>query len=264
MCGRYASIKAPADLADEFRAVDATDGAARADYNVAPTKQIVTVVQRHPRDADGNPDPDTVERTLRLVRWGLVPSWAKDVKGGARMINARSETAGEKPAFRRALNARRCLIPADGWYEWQRGKDHKQPYYTHYVDGSSLAMAGLWEYWKPKDDPDNEYPDGLVTAAVLTTSAVGPLAQVHDRMPLVLPPSAWDAWLDPDAGAADESVSALLAPPSAELVAAMDIRPIGAAVNNVRNNGPELLAPLAPEDVAEPLQLDLLAGPNPA
>jgi putative SOS response-associated peptidase YedK len=125
-------------------------------------------------------------------------------------------------------------------------------------------MAGLWEYWKPKDDPDNEYPDGLVTATVLTTSAVGPLAQVHDRMPLVLPPSAWDAWLDPDAGAADESVSALLAPPSAELVAALDIRPIGAAVNNVRNNGPELLAPLAPEDVAEPLQLDLLAGPNPA
>ena len=264
MCGRYASIKAPADLADEFQAVDATDGAAHADYNVAPTKQIVTVVQRHPRDAEGNPDPDTTERTLRLVRWGLVPSWAKDVKGGARMINARSETAAEKPAFRRALNARRCLIPADGWYEWQRGKDHKQPYYTHYLDGSSLAMAGLWEYWKPKDDPAGEYPDGLVTAAVLTTAAVGPLAQVHDRMPLVLPRSAWDAWLDPDARSDDEAVSGLLAPPAPELVAAMEIRPIGSAVNNVRNNGPELLAPLAPDEVPEPLQLDLLAGPNPS
>jgi putative SOS response-associated peptidase YedK len=263
MCGRYASIKAPADLADEFRAVDATDGAARADYNVAPTKQIVTVVQRHPRDAEGQPDPDTVERTLRLVRWGLVPSWAKDPKSGAKMINARSETAGSKPAFRRALNARRCLIPADGWYEWQRGKDHKQPYYTHYVDGSSLAMAGLWEYWKPKDDPENSYPDGLVTATVLTTAAVGPLAQVHDRMPLVLPPSAWDVWLDPDTGADDGSVSALLVPPTPELVAAMEIRPIGAAVNNVRNNGPELLEPLGPDEVPEPLQLDLLAGPNP-
>jgi putative SOS response-associated peptidase YedK len=263
MCGRYASIKAPADLADEFRAVDATDGAARADYNVAPTKQIITVVQRHPRDADGTPDPDTVERTLRLVRWGLVPSWAKDVKGGARMINARSETAGSKPAFRRALNARRCLIPADGWYEWQRGKDHKQPYYTHYVDGSSLAMAGLWEYWKPKDDPDGEFPDGLVTAAVLTTDAVGPLAQVHDRMPLVLPRAAWDAWLDPDRDAVDDGVAGLLVPPSAELVAALEIRPVGVEVNNVRNNGPELLAPMAAEDVAEPLQLDLLAGPNP-
>jgi putative SOS response-associated peptidase YedK len=263
MCGRYASIKAPADLADEFRAVDATDGAARADYNVAPTKQIVTVVQRHPRDAEGTPDPDVVERTLRLVRWGLVPSWAKDPKAGARMINARSETAGSKPAFRRALNARRCLIPAAGWYEWQRGKDHKQPYYTSYTDGSSLAMAGLWEFWKPKDDPDNSYPHGLITASVLTAAAVGPLAQVHDRMPLVLPPSAWDAWLDPDAGSEDEAVAALLVPPSAELVAELEIRPISAAVNNVRNNGPELLDPLAPDDVPEPLQLDLLAGPNP-
>ncbi len=263
MCGRYASIKAPADLADEFRAVDATDGAAHADYNVAPTKQIVAVVQRHPRDAEGNPDPDTVERTLRLVRWGLVPYWSKDAKGGARMINARSETAGSKPAFRRALSARRCLIPADGWYEWQRGKDHKQPYFTHYSDGSSLAMAGLWEFWKPKDDPADEYPDGLVTAAVLTTAAVGPLAQVHDRMPLVLPPSAWDTWLDPDTGSTDDAVAALLVPPSPELVAAMEIRPVASAVNNVRNNGPELLDPLGPEDVAEPLQLDLLAGPNP-
>ncbi len=263
MCGRYASIKAPADLADEFRAVDATDGAATADYNVAPTKQIITVVQRHPRDEDGAPDPETTERTLRLVRWGLVPSWAKDPKAGARMINARSESAATKPAFRRALAARRCLIPADGWYEWQRGKEHKQPYFTHYGDGRSLAMAGLWEYWKPKDDPDGQYPDGLVTAAVLTTAAVGPLAQVHDRMPLVLPSSAWDAWLDPDVAADADAVAALLAPPSPELVAELEIRPISPAVNNVRNNGPDLLAPLAPEDVAEPLQLDLLAGPNP-
>lgn len=262
MCGRYASIKAPTDLADEFRAVDATDGAAQPDYNVAPTKQIVAVVQRHPRDADGPPDPDTTERTLRLVRWGLVPSWAKDPKAGARMINARSETAAEKPAFKRAMQARRCLVPADGWYEWQRGPEHKQPYYTHYADGSSLAMAGIWEYWKPKEDPEGAYPDGLVTASVLTTSAVGVLAQVHDRMPLLLPPSAWDAWLDPDVGADDASVAALLAPPSDELVGALELRPVSPKVNSVRNNGPELLEPF--EDVPEPLQLDLLAGPNPA
>jgi putative SOS response-associated peptidase YedK len=263
MCGRYASIKAPADLADEFRAVDATDGAAKVDYNVAPTKQIITVVERHPRDEEGTPDPDSTERTLRMLRWGLVPSWSKDPKSGARMINARSESAATKPAFRRALNSRRCLIPADGWFEWQRGPEHKQPYYTHYSDGSSLAMAGLWEYWKPKDDPENEYPNGLVTAAVLTTDAVGPLTQVHDRMPLVLPRSAWDAWLDPDAGADDERVAALLAPPSPELVAALELRPVSPRVNSVRNNGPELLDPLAAEDVREPLQLDLLAGPNP-
>lgn len=263
MCGRYASTKAPADLADEFRAVDATDGPVEPDYNVAPTKNIVTVVQRHPRDADGTPDPDTTERTLRVVTWGLVPSWSKDAKGGARMINARSETAATKPSFKRAMQARRCLIPADGWYEWQRGPDHKQPYYTHHADGSSLAMAGIWEFWKPKDDPDGRYPDGLITASVLTTAAVGVLAQVHDRMPLLLPPSAWDDWLDPDAGAGDERVSALLTPPSEQLVAGLELRPVSSLVNSVRNNGPELLAPMAPGDVAEPLQLDLLAGPNP-
>lgn len=262
MCGRYASIKAPADLADEFRAVDATEGV-EPDYNVAPTKNVVAVVERHPRDAEGTPDPGTTERSLRVVRWGLVPSWSKDPKGGARMINARSESAAEKPSFRRALAARRCLLPADGWFEWQRGPqkesaEHKQPYFTSYAGGSSLAMAGLWEFWKPKDDPEGRYPDGLVTACVLTTAAVGPLAQVHDRMPLVLPPAAWEAWLNPDADGA--SVADLLTPPSAELVATLELRPVSALVNSVRNNGPELLAPLAPDDVAEPLQLDLLSG----
>jgi putative SOS response-associated peptidase YedK len=268
MCGRYASTKATGDLAEEFRAVDATDGAKQVDFNVAPTKQVVAVVARHSRGADGTPGDGRVhgavtQRSLRMVRWGLVPSWAKDDKAGARMINARSETAGEKPAFRRALAARRCLLPADGWYEWQRGEDHKQPYYTHYRDGSSVAMAGLWEFWKPEQDPEGKFPEGLVTACVLTTDAVGPLARVHDRMPLVLPASAWDVWLDPDRSAADEEVVTLLRPPSAELVGRLELRPVAPLVNRVRNNGPELLAPVAPEDVAEPLQLDLLAGPNP-
>jgi putative SOS response-associated peptidase YedK len=265
MCGRYSSTKAPKDLADEFRAVDATDGAKVADFNVAPTKQVVAVVERHPRDEEGTPDPERVERTLRMVRWGLVPSWSKDPSGGARMINARVESAAQKPAFRRALKSRRCLLPADGWYEWQRGRERKQPYFTHYRDGSSIALAGLWEYWKPKDDPDllAQFPDGLVTACVLTTDAVGPLAQVHDRMPLVLPPSAWASWLDPDRGPDDDSVASLLTQPSPELVSLMELRPVSPRVNNVRNNGPELLDPLPAEEVAEPLQLDLLAGPNP-
>ncbi|MGE3285147.1 MAG: SOS response-associated peptidase [Pseudonocardia sp.] len=265
MCGRYASIKAPADLAEEFRAVDATAGGATQDYNVAPTKQVVAVVERHPRDAEGTPDPDHTERTLRMMRWGLVPSWAKDAKGGARMINARAESAREKPAFRRAMASRRCLIPAAGWYEWQRGPEHKQPYYTSYTDGASLAMAGVWEFWKPAGDAAaTEYPDGLVTCAVLTTDAVGPLVAVHDRMPLILPSDAWDTWLDPDRPATDDAVAALLAPPSPELVAHFELRAVSPKVNSVRNNGPELLEPLAEADVAEPLQLDLLAGPNPS
>ena len=260
MCGRYASIKAPADLADEFHAVDATEGV-EPDYNVAPTKNIVAVVERHPRDEEGNPDPDTVERSLRVVRWGLVPYWAKDPKGGARMINARSESAAEKPAFRRALAARRCLIPADGWYEWQRGEDHKQPYFTHYADGRSLAMAGLWEYWKPKDDPNGEYPDGLVTAAVLTAAAVGPLRQMHDRMPLVLPAEAWDTWLNPDADAEADAVAALLAPPSAELVASLELRPVSPLVNSVRNNGPELLRrTITPRRCSSTCSVDAIRG----
>lgn len=264
MCGRYASIKAPADLAAEFRAVDATAPGVEPDYNVAPTKDVVAVVQRHPRDAEGIPDPDRTERSLRVMRWGLVPSWSKDATSGARMINARAESAATKPAFRRALAARRCLLPATGWYEWQRGADHKQPYFTRYADGSSLALAGLWEYWKPRADPagdDPVHPEGLVTAAVLTTSAVGLLAQVHDRMPLVLPASAWDAWLDPDLDAPSDTITALLAPPSAQLVGTLELRPVSVLVNSVRHNGPELLEPLPPAEVVEPLQLDLLADP---
>lgn len=273
MCGRYASIKAPADLADEFRAVDATDGAHAPDYNVAPTKTVLAVVARHPRDADGTPDPDVVERSLRAMRWGLVPSWAKDPSAGARMINARSETAASKPAFRRSLAARRCLLPAAGWFEWQRAaatagaKAPKQPYYTHYADGSSLALAGVWEFWRPRDpaaDPAGRYPDGLVTASVLTTEAVGTLAEVHDRMPLVLAPEAWAAWLDPDADATAGAVAALLAPPPAEVVARMQLRPVSPLVNDVRNNGPELLAARHPAEVAEPRQLDLLHGGTPS
>ncbi|GAA1402331.1 SOS response-associated peptidase [Pseudonocardia kongjuensis] len=275
MCGRYASTKAPADLADEFHAVDATaESSQRPDYNVAPTKDITVVVQRHPRDDDGEPDPAVTERSLRTVRWGLVPFWAKDPSAGARMVNARSETVTEKPAFRRAVASRRCLFPADGWYEWQRrdavpkaeggsGKPTKQPYFTGYADGATLAMAGIWEFWRPKPDAGGEllekYPDGLVTACVLTTEAVGPLAQVHDRMPLVLAPGDWDAWLDPDAAAADGPVAALLTPPTPELVATLAIRPVSSQVNSVRNNGPELLAELPADQVREPIQLDLLS-----
>lgn len=263
MCGRYASIKAPADLAKEFQAVDATEGAKVADYNVAPTKQIVAVVERHPRDAEGNRDRERVERSLRMMRWGLVPPWAKDLSIGSRMINARVESAATKPAFRRALTARRCLIPADGWYEWRRGDRVKQPYYASCRDGSSLALAGLWEFWKPKDDPEGKYPDGLVTACVLTTDAVGPLAEIHDRMPLLLPREAWGDWLNPDLRADDEAVSRLLRPPSEELVARLELRPVSRLVNNVRNNGPELLETVPPQEAAEPVALDEVAGPNP-
>ncbi|HEY0575251.1 MAG TPA: SOS response-associated peptidase [Pseudonocardia sp.] len=251
MCGRYASTKAAVDIAEEFHAVDATgDAAPGPDYNVAPTKPVLTVVQRHPRGAEGGVDEARTERSVRVLRWGLVPSWAKDPSGGSRMINARAETAADKPSFRAALAARRCLLPADGWYEWRRGSGAKQPFFitgaTAPARGGSLAMAGIWEFWR---SPAGGEP--LVTAAVLTTDAVGPLAEIHPRMPLLLAAEDWAAWLDPDG----EPPASLLRPPSEALVAGLELRPVSAMVNNVRNEGPELVARAEPAEPELPLEL---------
>lgn len=243
MCGRYASIKGPSELAEEFQAVDATEGVAPgADFNVAPTKPVLAVVQRHPRDAEGTPDPDTTVRSLRVMRWGLIPSWAKDASIGSRMINARSESAADKPAYRTALARRRCLLPADGWYEWRAEDGRKQPYFLTRADGGSLALAGVWEVWRP--EPEAEL---VVSTAVMTTAAVGPLADIHDRMPLVLPPEAWAKWLDPD----DTDVAELLVPPTERLVAGLELRPVSTRVNDVRNEGPDLVDRVEPEEPAQ-------------
>ncbi|HEV7830440.1 MAG TPA: SOS response-associated peptidase [Pseudonocardiaceae bacterium] len=246
MCGRYASTRNPATLAVDFDAIDATEDAAPgADYNVAPTKPVLSVVTRHPRDAEGIPDPDRTVRSIRVMRWGLVPHWAKDPGIGSRLINARAESVAGKPAFRDAVARRRCLLPADGWYEWQRLGERRQPFFITSADGSGLAMAGLWSTWR-----DADAPVPLVTCAVLTTEAVGPLTEIHDRMPLVLPAQAWSAWLDPDSDDASE----LLTPPSAQLVAALELRPVSTAVNNVRHEGAQLVERVEPE---QPALLDL-------
>jgi putative SOS response-associated peptidase YedK len=250
VCGRYAAKKDPATLAAEFDAVDATGpDHPGADYNVAPTKQVFTVVERHPRDDEGKPDPGQTERSLRTMRWGLVPHWAKDPSIGSRMINARAESAAEKPAYRTALAKRRCLLPADGWYEWRREANRKQPFYMTTTDGSSLALAGVWSTWRdPNADPD---APPLITCGVLTTDAVGQLTEIHDRMPLVLEPDQWQRWLDPDR----EDVKELLKPPSLEFVAALELRPISDEVNNVRNNGPQLLDRIDPTHPVQPTLL---------
>jgi len=258
MCGRYASTKAAVDIAEEFHAVDATgDAAPGPDYNVAPTKPVLAVVQRHPRGAEGTVDQSRTERSVRVLHWGLVPSWAKDPTGGSRLINARAETAADKPSFRAALAARRCLLPADGWYEWRRGGGAKQPFFitrrTEAAGAGSLAMAGIWEFWR---SPAGGEP--LVTAAVLTTDAVGPLADIHPRMPLLLAAEDWAAWLDPDGG----PPASLLRPPTDALVAGLELRPVSAMVNNVRNEGPELVARAELAEPAEPeLPLDLPVDP---
>ncbi|MEV4319229.1 SOS response-associated peptidase [Actinocrispum sp. NPDC049592] len=242
MCGRYASTKNPATLAAEFDAEDATEDAIPGpDYNVAPTRNVVAVVQRHPRDEDGEQDMSRTERTLRVMRWGLVPAWAKDASGAAKMINARSESAATKPAFRTSMASRRCILPADGWFEWQRDGKVKQPFFTTRKDGASLAMAGLWTVWRDKEKPDSE---PLISCAVLTMPSVDQLTEIHDRMPVLLPPSVWNDWLDPDRKDATE----LIVPPSEEFLAALELRPVSTAVNSVRNNGPELLERVSGQD----------------
>ncbi len=223
MCGRYAAAKDVASLVEEFEVVRPPDENLPADYNVAPSKPVYVVVDRETDDG--------VQRQLRIAKWGLVPSWAKDPKIGNRMINARIETAAEKPAFRRAWAKRRCLLPADGYYEWYAGEGvPKQPFYIHRSDGASLAMAGLFEFWKDGDD-------WLVSTAILTTSAPDGLGRIHDRMPLLVPQENWAKWLDPQGPPADDIVVPAMA-------TGLEAYPVSTEVNNVKHNGPQLLEPL--------------------
>ena len=225
VCGRYASTRRAQDIADEFDAIDLTsDEPLRPSYNVAPTDTVHIV--RRSRRAEN--------RVVQASRWGLIPSWANDPSIGARMINARAESLAEKPAFRAAFERRRCLVPADGWYEWARYTDRpgKQPYLMTTADGSGLVFAGLWEVWGTGEQM-------VFSCTVVTTPAVGRLTAIHDRMPLVLPPHRWGDWLGESA--ARRSVAELLEPSPLELAESLEVRPVGAAVGNVRNNGPELM-----------------------
>lgn len=233
MCGRFTSTTPPADLAAYFGVdeVVATDLGAR--YNVAPTDEVYAVA----RSSKG-------PTRLGTFRWGLVPFWARDASVGSRMINARAETLREKPAFRRPLERYRCIVPADGFYEWEaiEGARTKQPWYIRRADGDVLAFAGLWSTWRA----DGAGGDGerLVSCTIVTTAANAALRPVHDRMPVVLPPSAWAEWLDPANDDLDHLVS-LLVPAPPEL---FELRRVNAAVSNVRNDGPHLLDPPGEDD----------------
>ena len=218
MCGRYTLSTPAGRLAEEFQLDDAAVDLTPS-YNVAPTQQVAAVLE------------DEGGRRLEMLRWGLVPSWAEDPEIGARMINARSETAPEKPSFRRAFRSKRCLIAADGFYEWKRENGGKQPYYFRMQEGRPFAFAGLWEVW-------GRGADRLYTCTVVTAPAVGALQGIHERMPLVLPRERWAEWLDPGR----EDVEALTEPTPPSVVEALELRPVSTAVNNVKNNGPELEA----------------------
>jgi putative SOS response-associated peptidase YedK len=246
MCGRYASARKREELLAEFRIErDRVTESLEPDYNIAPTKPVYAVMTRGSRGHDSSP-PLEVARELRVVRWGLVPSWAKDPSIGSRLINARAETVDTKPAFRHAFTHRRCLLPADGFYEWQQvdqgGRVRKQPYYIHPPGGGVLAVAGLYEIWRDKEYPE-DHPSALLwTATIITTRAEDAVGQIHDRMPMVIEPSQWADWLDP-ATTARADLLALLAPAMSDGRLVSD--PVSTAVNAVRNNGPALIEPLA-------------------
>jgi putative SOS response-associated peptidase YedK len=248
MCGRFTSARKRAELLAEFGVErDRVADELPPDYNVAPTKPVYAVLTRGKRDAAEGEDA-SVARELRVVRWGLVPSWAKDVTIGNRLINARAETVDSKPAFRRAFARRRCLLPADGFYEWveaeEQGRKRKQPYYIHRTDGGVLAFAGLYELWRDKSYPDDHPQAWMWTAVIITTKAEDEAGRIHDRMPMVIDPSRWADWLDPDNNDATR-LHTLLAPAVAGTLASY---PVSRDVNSVRNNGPALIKPLPPAD----------------
>ena len=259
MCGRYASSKDPQSLVAEYDAVELAGEVLGADYNVAPTKDVYAVIERLPRRRDEPAEPEVAQRKLKVVRWGLVPSWAKDPSIGNRMINARAETLAEKPAFKRAFAKRRCILPADGFYEWytpeepgaprtKAGRPVKQPYFIHDPSGASLPMAGLYELWRDPAKDDDDPAAWLWTATVITTTATDELGRIHDRAPMLVEPDARDRWLDPGLTDTDELTGLLVPAAPGRLVA----RPVSTAVNDVRNNGPELVEPLPLDEVVAP------------
>ena len=236
MCGRFASYTSPGAIGSLF----GTSGPApnfQPSWNVSPSNNAM-VIRRH---------PETGERRTDLLRWGLIPSWSKDLRGRAQPVNARSESAATSAMFKDALAQRRCLVPADAFYEWEAGPEGKQPYAIARRDNSPLAFAGVWEWWKG--------PNGKLvrTFAILTTSANATMRQLHERMPVILEPDVWTAWLE-DAGQAIE-----LMRPADDHV--LHLWPVSRAVNSVRNNGAELLNRV--DDPNAPPPSDALAGANP-
>jgi putative SOS response-associated peptidase YedK len=248
VCGRFVSSSSAADLAAYFGAEGVPEETLEKSWNVAPTNDVFVV------HADGG------VRRIDAFHWGLVPLWAKDPKVGSRMINARSETLASKGAFKPAFRKRRCIVPADGFYEWKKvpGQKQKQPYFIHRSDGEPYAFAGLWETWRGPDRDDSQQ---LRSTTIITTSANESMAAVHDRMPVILPPSAWDEWLDP-ADDDIETLGRLLVPAPPHLTV---LRPVGTGVNHVRNKGSELIEEVEPPATLEQAATaDADAGSGPA
>ena len=220
MCGRY-TLKTPIkDLAEGFE-IEEYPSSITPSYNIAPTQEVAAVIEE-----DEN-------RKLEMLRWGLIPSWAKDPAIGNKMINARAETVSEKPSFRKAFKVRRCLILADGFYEWQKIDNGKQPYHIKMKDDSPFAFAGLWEIWKNGEE--------IRSCTIVTTEANDLMHEIHHRMPVILHPEDYELWLDPDFDE-KEPLTSLLKPYPAD---AMEAYPVSRRVNTPSNNEPSVLKPAA-------------------
>jgi putative SOS response-associated peptidase YedK len=284
MCGRYAATANPDELVEEFevdsdRTLEPTRSILKGpqspppgtpDYNLAPSKQAPVVLTRVPREQTsesyaGEPAP---ERQLRLLTWGLVPSWAKDVKTGMRMINARAESVLDKGAFAKAAVSRRCLVPAQGWYEWQKspvatdakGNPRKQPFFMHRADGDLVAFAGLYEFWRDREIADNDDPEAwLTTFTIITTEAEPGLDRSHDRQPLVPERRDWATWLDPEERDVAE-VARLL---SLTQPGPFEAHPVSTAVSSNRSHGPQLVEPVGADQldgVVDPMTGEIIGG----
>ena len=226
MCGRFARYSLLRELERYFNArPDAFD--IEPSYNVAPTQEIPVIIQQEGK------------RHIKQLHWGLVPFWAKDISIGSRMINARVETVTSKPAFRAALKQRRCLIPANGFYEWKGKAGSKQPYFFHLPSGEPFAFAGLWEIWEGKDAPPAAGP--YTSCTIITTGASGAVEEIHHRMPLILKPEAYEEWLDPDNKEPAE-IEVLL---KTRFVRDLNRYPVSKLVNQVGNNKKACMEPLA-------------------
>lgn len=244
MCGRYANSATTAGLYGAFEIDEVVGEELPPSWNIAPTDPVRGIVHRRPRGED---DDVAAVRQLRTLKWGLVPSWSKTKTGGARLINARQETVTVKPAFKTAAARRRALLPADGYFEWQKTPDGKIPYFLHPEDGGQLAFAGLYELWPDPELPDDDPGKWLWTATVITTQATDTLGEIHDRCPVIVPAELQAAWLDCSSGKADVARELLDAMPEPHL----EPRVVSTAVNSVRNDGPELVEPAAPPAPAQ-------------
>jgi putative SOS response-associated peptidase YedK len=235
MCGRYASYRRAQDLVDRFHVDDVTEAAEAAppSYNLAPTEPVRIILDR--AGEVGSPR----RREMHAARWGLVPAWAKDLRVGNRLINARLESVATKPAFRASLARRRCIVPADGYFEWQRRDGRKVPFYIYGEAGEPLALAGLYAFWRDPGRAEDDPGRWVLSVTIVTTDAEPALAELHDRRPVVLDPAAVPTWLDPDPLDAERAVATLRRPPPP-----LRFHAVSERVNTPATEGPDLIAPV--------------------